>query len=63
MPTVTDRLVQAAQIAFKLVLEPIFEANFMPVSSGFRRRRRAYEPATLFNAPRTGTVAHLPYSP
>ena len=34
----TDRVVQAA---LKLVLEPIFEADFMPASDGFRPRRRA----------------------
>ena len=33
IPTVADRVVQAA---LKLVLEPIFEADFMPVSYGFR---------------------------
>ena len=33
IPTVTDRVVQAA---LKLVLEPIFEADFQPVSYGFR---------------------------
>lgn len=40
IPTVTDRVVQAA---LKLVLEPIFEADFMPVSYGFRPRRRAHD--------------------
>src|SRR5499433_3480411 len=40
IPTVTDRVVQAA---LKLVLEPIFEAGFMPVSYGFRPRRRAQD--------------------
>jgi RNA-directed DNA polymerase len=33
IPTVTDRVVQAA---LKLVLEPIFEDDFVPVSYGFR---------------------------
>ena len=33
VPTVADRVVQAA---LKLVLEPIFEADFKPVSYGFR---------------------------
>ncbi|MCZ9339217.1 group II intron reverse transcriptase/maturase, partial [Streptomyces sp. TRM76130] len=37
IPTVTDRVVQAA---LKLVLEPIFEADFKPVSYGFRPLRR-----------------------
>jgi RNA-directed DNA polymerase len=40
IPTVTDRVVQAA---LKLVLEPIFEAGFEPVSYGFRPRRRAQD--------------------
>lgn len=40
IPTVADRVVQAA---LKLVLEPIFEADFVPVSYGFRPRRRAQD--------------------
>jgi RNA-directed DNA polymerase len=40
IPTVMDRVVQAA---LKLVLEPIFEADFLPVSYGFRPRRRAQD--------------------
>ncbi len=40
IPTVTDRVVQAA---LKLVLEPIFEADFEPVSYGFRPERRAQD--------------------
>ena len=40
IPTVTDRVVQAA---LKLVLEPIFEADFDPVSYGFRPQRRAHD--------------------
>ena len=40
IPTVTDRVVQAA---LKLVLEPIFEADFEPVSYGFRPGRRAHD--------------------
>ena len=35
-----DRVVQAA---LKLVLEPIFEADFLPVSYGFRPKRRAHD--------------------
>jgi len=38
IPTVTDRVVQAA---LKLVLEPVFEADFQPCSYGFRPNRRA----------------------
>jgi RNA-directed DNA polymerase len=40
IPTVADRVVQAA---LKLVLEPIFEADFEPCSYGFRPRRRAHD--------------------
>ena len=40
IPTVRDRVVQAA---LKLVLEPIFEADFDPCSYGFRPRRRALD--------------------
>lgn len=38
--TVTDRVVQAA---LKLVLEPIFEADFLPCSYGFRPNHRAHD--------------------
>jgi RNA-directed DNA polymerase len=38
IPTVRDRV---AQQAAKLVLEPIFEADFLPCSYGFRPRRSA----------------------
>ncbi len=38
IPTVRDRVVQQAA---KLILEPIFEADFLPCSYGFRPRRSA----------------------
>ncbi len=38
--TITDRVVQAS---LKLVLEPIFEAEFLPCSYGFRPNRRAHD--------------------
>src|SRR5436305_5727384 len=38
--TARDRVVQAS---LKLVLEPIFEADFKPVSYGFRPMRRAHD--------------------
>jgi RNA-directed DNA polymerase len=38
IPTVRDRVAQAAA---KLVLEPIFEADFLPCSYGFRPKRSA----------------------
>lgn len=40
IPVIADRVVQAA---LKLVLEPIFEAGFKPVSYGFRPKRRAQD--------------------
>lgn len=40
IPTVTDRVVQQS---LRMVLEPIFEASFVPVSYGFRPQRRAHD--------------------
>jgi RNA-directed DNA polymerase len=40
IPAIADRVVQAA---LKLVLEPVFEAGFEPVSYGFRPMRRAQD--------------------
>jgi RNA-directed DNA polymerase len=40
IPTVTDRVVMAAA---KIVLEPIFEADFSPQSFGFRPKRSAHQ--------------------
>jgi RNA-directed DNA polymerase len=40
IPTIADRVVQAS---LKLVLEPIFEADFLPCSYGFRPGRRAHD--------------------
>jgi RNA-directed DNA polymerase len=40
IPTVADRVVMTAA---KIVLEPIFEADFSPVSFGFRPRRSAHQ--------------------
>ena len=40
IPTTVDRIVQAS---LKLVLEPIFEADFKPCSYGFRPKRRAQD--------------------
>ena len=39
IPTVRDRVVMAAA---KIVLEPIFEADFLPASFGFRPKRSAH---------------------
>src|SRR5207244_1837679 len=38
--TIRDRVVQAS---LKLVLEPIFEVDFLPCSYGFRPKRRAHD--------------------
>ena len=40
IPAVRDRIVQAA---VKIVLEPIFEADFLPCSFGFRPKRSAHD--------------------
>ncbi len=40
IPTVRDRVVQAA---VKVVLEPVFEADFRPSSYGFRPKRNAHQ--------------------
>ncbi len=40
VPTLADRVVQAS---LKLVLEPVFEADFLPCSYGFRPCRRAQD--------------------
>jgi group II intron reverse transcriptase/maturase len=40
IPTVADRVVMAAA---KIVLEPIFEADFLPQSFGFRPKRSAHQ--------------------
>jgi RNA-directed DNA polymerase len=40
IPTIRDRVVQGA---LKLILEPIFEADFQPGSYGYRPKRRARE--------------------
>jgi RNA-directed DNA polymerase len=40
IPAVRDRIVQAA---VKIVLEPVFEAQFLPCSFGFRPRRSVHD--------------------
>jgi RNA-directed DNA polymerase len=40
IPALRDRVVQAV---LKLVLEPIFEADFLPCSYGFRPKRRTHD--------------------
>ena len=53
IPTIADRVVQAA---LKLVLEPIFEADFVPVSYGFRPQRRAHD--AIADIQRLGTQGY-----
>src|SRR5437016_9630454 len=50
--TITDRVVQAS---LKLVLEPIFEADFLPCSYGFRPKRRAHDAVAEVRYLNTGT--------
>ena len=54
IPTVRDRVVQQAA---KLVLEPIFEADFLPCSFGFRPKRSATDALEVIRVafPRGGT--------
>ena len=47
IPTARDRVVQAS---LALVLEPIFEADFKPVSYGFRPNRRAQDAVAEIHA-------------
>jgi RNA-directed DNA polymerase len=51
IPSVRDRV---AQQAAKLVLEPIFEADFLPCSYGFRPKRSATQ---AMERVRTGFIA------
>jgi RNA-directed DNA polymerase len=53
IPTVRDRVVQ---MAAKLVLEPIFEADFLPCSYGFRPKRSAT--MALETLRKQGTKSH-----
>jgi len=53
IPTVRDRV---AQMAAKLVLEPIFEADFRPCSYGFRPRRSATDALEVLR--RLGAKGH-----
>jgi len=53
IPTVRDRVVQQAS---KLVLEPIFEADFKPCSFGFRPRRSATQAKEVIRM--TGNRGH-----
>ena len=56
IPTVKDRIVQAS---LKLVLEPIFEADFKPCSYGFRPKRRAQVSIPAFPYAQSGVFVHF----
>src|SRR5690349_3675941 len=58
IPAVAGKVVQAA---LKLVLEPIFEADFEPVSYGFRPVRRAQD--AIGEIHQFGTPSHRFYEP
>ncbi len=53
IPAIKDRVVQ---MAVKLVVEPIFEANFLPCSYGFRPGRNAHQ--AVEHIRRTATFKH-----
>src|SRR2546428_10981043 len=56
IPTVRDRVVQ---MATKLVVEPIFEADFLPVSYGFRPKRSATEALEAIRVAANGGFNHV----
>ena len=56
IPTVIDRVVQAS---LKLVLEPIFEADFRPCSYGFRPKRRAQDAIAEIHHSTSGRNSYL----
>ena len=47
IPTIRDRV---AQMAVKLVIEPIFEADFCPNSYGFRPKKSAHDAVEIGRA-------------
>lgn len=55
IPTVRDRVVQAA---LKVVLEPIFEADFKPCSYGFRPKRRAQDAIAEIHHLNSGNISY-----
>ncbi|MGI8311370.1 reverse transcriptase domain-containing protein [Saccharopolyspora hattusasensis] len=56
IPTIIDRVVQAS---LKLVLEPIFEADFKPCSYGFRPNRRAQDAIAEIHQFTSGRSSYL----
>ncbi|MFZ0789623.1 MAG: group II intron reverse transcriptase/maturase, partial [Chromatiaceae bacterium] len=55
IPTVIDRVVQAS---VKAVLEPIFEADFLPCSYGFRPNRRTHDAIAEIHHLASGTSTY-----
>jgi RNA-directed DNA polymerase len=55
IPTVADRVVQTS---LKLVLEPIFEADFLPCSYGFRPNRRTHDAIAEIHLLASGTSTY-----
>lgn len=55
IPTVADRVVQTA---LKAVLEPIFEADFLPCSYGFRPNRRTHDAIAEIHHLATGSIKY-----
>ena len=55
IPTVADRV---AQTSLKLVLEPIFEADFLPCSYGFRPNRRTHDAIAEIHHLTSGTSTY-----
>src|SRR2546428_5570488 len=56
MPMVRDRVVQ---MATKVVVEAIFEADFLPVSYGFRPKRSATEALEAIRVAANGGYNHV----
>ena len=59
IPTIRDRVVQTAA---KIVLEPIFEADFLPCSYGFRPKRRAHDAVAEVRLDRKSTRLNSSHS-
>jgi RNA-directed DNA polymerase len=55
IPAVGDRVIMTAA---KIVLEPIFEADFLPVSFGFRPKRSAHQALEVVHRAPEETLCH-----
>jgi RNA-directed DNA polymerase len=56
VPAVRDRIVQAA---LKIVLEPVFEADFLPCSFGFRPGRSPQDALQVLTQDKLIQIFHL----